>query len=54
MVIILYVLLNVNVNRNKLNVDGSKCKRTCNIVILKEIKPKSYQVGNFILFQPDI
>ena len=25
MVIILYLLLNVNVNRNKLNINGSKC-----------------------------
>ncbi len=37
MVIILYVLLVVNVNRNNLNINGSKCKRTCNIVICKEL-----------------
>ena len=37
MVIILYVLLIVNVDRNKLNVNGSKCKCTCNIVIFKEL-----------------
>ena len=37
MVIVLYVLFIVNVNRNILNVNGSKCKCTCNIVIFKEL-----------------
>ena len=37
MVIILYVLLIGNVNGNILNVKGSKCKCTCNIVIFKEL-----------------
>ena len=32
------VLLIVNVNRNKLNVNSSKYKCTCNIVIFKELK----------------
>ena len=36
-VIILYVLLIVNVHRNKLNVNSSKCKCTCNVVIFKEL-----------------
>ena len=38
MVIIHYVFLIVNAHRNKLNVNGSKCKCTCNIVIFKELK----------------
>ena len=37
MVIISYVVQIVNVNRNKLNVNGSKCKCTYNIVIFKEL-----------------
>ena len=37
MAINLYELLIVNVNRNKLNVNGSKFKCTCNIVIFKEL-----------------
>ena len=37
MVIILDVLLAVNVNSKKLNVNSSKCNCTCNIVIFKEL-----------------
>ena len=37
MVIIIYVLLIVHVNRNILNINGSKYKCTCNIVIFKEL-----------------
>ncbi len=43
MVIILYVLFNVNVNiGNKLNVNSSKCKCTCNIVMYNELINNMY------------